>query len=119
MSDAVQMRLVDGRQIGRLDEGALIGEYEETLSTAGNGSSVLIPAGAHNVTVTLSFEGEGASGKVQATTDPVQKVLDDEATWVDWPHGEVSDMTQDRTKSVTALRQVCVNPESTLTIRAA
>lgn len=94
-----------------------IHEYEETLESPGNGEWILVPAGITSINCTLYFSG-GGSGKIQTTSSSIEKVNANNAVAVDWPHGEVSDTTQDTTSPVTAIRQVCVGATSILALRA-
>lgn len=93
-------------------------EYAETLTSVGNGESVLIPSDISNISVTVSFTG-GASGYVQATTDMIGSVILGTAIWVTWEAGEVSVTTQDSAYPPTAIRAVQSGAGTmTMTVRA-
>lgn len=80
-------------------------EYEETLSSGTNGTSVIIPSGSRSVQVTVTPQPVG-EGKVQATTSRVGSIQNDTAEWVDWPAGNVTAATQDVCDAPSAIRLV-------------
>ena len=88
--------------------------HEEELSSPGNGAWILKPNGTSGMGVTLSISS--GSGKVQATTDSIDKVINDTAEGVDWDLGTVSGTVQDTAIQLTAVRQV--NISGTTTIKA-
>lgn len=93
-------------------------EYEENLSSPGNGESLLIPDDIASIVVTVSFSG-GASGRVEATSDKLQTVKDDLSKWVSWVSGDVSITTQDVAYPPTSLRMVQLSAGTMkMTVRA-
>lgn len=81
-------------------------EYSESLSSAGNGVTVLIPDDIQNVTVHVLPAG-GASGKVQFTLSDVSIVkIGIGINWIDWDAGLVSSSETDVLFPVTAIRVV-------------
>lgn len=80
----------------------------ETLTSAGDGESVLLPIrpdGRREAAVTLSGPASW-SAKVQATNSTVADVRNDTAVWFDWPDGVVSATTNRIIYNATAVRQV-------------
>lgn len=70
-------------------------EYEGVLSSVAAGDWILIPDGIYwGVSVTVSFT-DSAQGKVQTTTDTINKIIANTAIPVDWPLGTVSANTSD------------------------
>lgn len=92
-------------------------EYEETLSSPGNGVWIKNPNGILGSAVTLEISG--GSGKVQATTSLMSKVDADLAVGVDWAQGVVTGTIQDYVIPVTAIRQVNVSGTTKITVRSA
>lgn len=82
-------------------------EYQETLTGAGNGESVLVPDDIRNIVATVSFTA-GAQGYIQATSDNIDTVKTGSPIWVTWGAGQVSVTTQDVAIPPTALRMVQV-----------
>jgi len=81
-------------------------EYEESLSSSGNGDWLLIPDDMSGISVTVQASG-GATAKVQTTIDPLSVVKSGTGiTAVDWDYGEVTTPTQDYAMPVTAIRLV-------------
>ncbi len=103
-------------QAGRIDSIAF--EYDDTLTSAINGNSVIIPTNINKGAVTLQITG-GGSGKIQTTTNLLQDVIDDNGVvWVDWDSGTVAATTQDILEvAVTAIRQVNVSGNSRMMLR--
>ena len=91
-------------------------EYEDTLSSAIDGSSVIVPENIKNLSVTLQISA--GSGKVQTTTSKLEDVLNNNAVWVDWDNGVVTSTTQDSCVPITAIRQVNVSGTTKLLVRA-
>jgi hypothetical protein len=89
------------------DQKIVAWEYEQSLSGAGNGDSILIPDEVKQITLTLSF-ATGATGRVEATTSSIAKVKAGTAVWVAWDAGVVATTTQDALYPVTAIRAVQV-----------
>lgn len=115
MAIAYMTRVTIPKYENRIDQYGF--EYEETLDSAGNGNSVLIPDVVRNIGVTLQVLS--GTGKIQTTTNKVQDVIDDNnVVWVDWDSGVVSTTTQDSCSPVTALRMVNVSGEQRLLMRA-
>lgn len=95
-------------------------EYEETLVAIGNGKTILMPDDVSSVVVTATFSA-GASGYIEATSDVVQKVKNEDPNlqWIIWDSGTVDITTQDYCIPPTALRMVQVGAgEMTMTMRA-
>jgi hypothetical protein len=91
-------------------------EYNDTLATPGNGSSVINPDNVKIISVTLQITA--GQGKVQATTSLLSDVLADTAVWVDWDAGNVTATTQDTANPVTAIRQVNTSGTTKMMVRA-
>lgn len=78
------------------------------LNKSENGDWCLIPDNVNSVQVTVSFTN-GASGKVQATTDLVEDIKNEnDIIPVDWIWGEVEETLQDTCKPPSALRAVMI-----------
>lgn len=93
-------------------------EYQETLTSSGNGDSVIIPDCVSKISVTLEITG-GGSGRIQATTNLLQDVLDDNnVVWIDWDNGVVAASTQDAMEPATAIRVVNVSGTTRIMARA-
>jgi hypothetical protein len=110
----INMNIANVKDISEANEEAW--EIEEELSSAGNGKSVIIPAGCVQIAVTL--EVTAGEGKVQASTSLLSDVKADTAVWVDWPSGNVTVNTQQASVPVTALRQVNVSGTTKIILRA-
>lgn len=81
-------------------------EYSYELDAIGNGDWILIPDDIQNVAVVFT-NTDGASGKIQATLDPIEVVKSGSGiTPVDWDLGDVTDTAQDVAVPVTAIRLV-------------
>lgn len=82
-------------------------EYEEELQNNVNGKVLIIPPNVQSVAVTLEIYGT-ASGKVQATTNKLQDVLNEASNvvWVDWDNGVLANTAQDFVYPCTAIRLV-------------
>lgn len=92
-------------------------EYEESLSSAGNGKSILIPDGINSVTVQV--EPSGCTVKVQATIDKIKEIINNNAVWVDWDLGDVTSNSQDACIPPSAIRLVQLNAgNSKIKVRA-
>ena len=98
--------------------GRLVYHYTSALAAAGNGISILIPAGAAYVTVTAQGGG-GASACVYTSTDSVDIVKADAAvTWVAWNAGSVTAAVGSVFYPVSAIRVVQTSSgTSKLTVR--
>ncbi|MDD5589374.1 MAG: hypothetical protein PHP92_04940 [Candidatus Nanoarchaeia archaeon] len=92
-------------------------EYEINLNVVGNSDWVLLPLGVEKLSCTLSVSN-GASAKVQASTDSISTIKTGIPIAVDWDLGAVAASTQDSVEKITALRLVqTVAGNSKLTIR--
>ena len=92
-------------------------DYEEELSSAGDGNIILMPAGNLKTSVGIIINDAGA-GKVQYSITPVWKILEDEdnAEFLDWSLGTVTSSTIDELSSpVSALK--LVNSSGTVKIQ--
>ena len=91
-------------------------EYDDQLSSPGNGNTVIVPAGVTVISVTLGITT--GSGKIQTTTNLLDDVISNTGiVWQDWDDGVVTDNTQDYTSAVTAIRQVNVSGTSRMMLR--
>lgn len=97
--------------------GKPIYEAEETLSGAGNGSTIMLADGQGPVeSIIVSLIINSGEGKLQTTASNVTDVKDDNANWVDWDQGSVTVTTTDVFYNVTAIR--AVNVSGTIKIEA-
>lgn len=94
-------------------------EFSESLSGAGNGSTVIIPRGLNIGVMVTVIPGGGATAKAQLTTDSIEDVQVEAATvtWSDWDLGAVSSTMSDIGAPATAFRLVQVGT-GTATIKA-
>jgi hypothetical protein len=82
-------------------------EYEETISSPGNGEWVEFPNGVNGAAVELEIAtGEG---RVEATLDSLSEVQAGTANGIAWDFGNVTGTTQDWVVPVTALRGVNIS----------
>jgi hypothetical protein len=81
--------------------------HEEVLTSPGNGAWILKPNGTNGMGVTLSISS--GVGKVQATTDSIDNIINGSAEGVDWDLGTVSGTEQDSAVQLTAVRQVNIS----------
>jgi len=97
---------------------AMSWDYKDTLSSSGNGNAVIIPPGVDSVQVALM--PTAGSGKIQATLDKYEDVIDDPdaVDWVDWPSGVIAIGTQDSVNPPTAVRQVNVTGTTKMNVVA-
>ena len=79
-------------------------EFSESLSSPGNGDSVLIPRGAQSILISLKITS--GEGKVQYSNSSIASVKADTAEWTDWDAGSVTSDTDDVLYPVTAIRVV-------------
>jgi len=103
----IEMQVVNTK-VGRpRDGGTLLNAFEAEASLVGISISdyVLIPSEVNSISVTVSFTG-GATGYVEATTDIIDKVVAETATWLIWNQGEVSVTTQDSAYPPSAIRAI-------------
>lgn len=93
-------------------------EYQDVLSTASNGDTVIIPENIKNISATLEITS--GSGKIQTTTSLLNDVINNPGSvvWVDWDMGVISTTEQDSCLPVTAIRQVNVSGTTKMILRA-
>lgn len=91
-------------------------EFSASYTVAGAQEHVLIPGGVGVVTFTIV--PDGGTSKVQATTDPEDKIVNGTATWVDHPDGAVGTTLQDGLDPVSALRVFVVSGSAAFSVRA-
>ena len=93
-------------------------EDEVSLAAVANSDPIMIPAGITKISVCLSMSG-GGKGKIQATTDKVNTVINGTPVWMDWTLGEVAVNAQDSAEPCTAIRLAQTFAGATkLTVRA-
>jgi hypothetical protein len=94
--------------------------YGHTINLESVGSSqwLILPELSTQITVTISFE-DGATGKVQHSTDQIKDIKSGNAIPIDWPWGIVDSNQSHACDPVTALRLVQSTPgKSKLTLRS-
>jgi hypothetical protein len=94
-------------------------EYQESLAAAGNGNTLMIPAGITALAVTVLASG-GATARLEATMDGVDEIIGNTETYIAWPDGEVTSETDMSLSPATrAIRIVQTGAgASTLKVRA-
>ena len=93
-------------------------DYSETISDGENGNSILIPNDLVG-SLTCTVIAGSNTGKVQFSTSREIDVLNDNATWQDWPQGTVTGTTYDvLVGPVSSIRGVSVSGEITLEVIA-
>lgn len=91
-------------------------ESSEALTSAGNGSWIIIPTGIQIISIILNvFAG---SGSVQVTNSPVYEVKTGSPYVLTWDDGVVTSTTQSAVLPVTAIRQVNTSGTTILELRA-
>jgi hypothetical protein len=80
-------------------------EKEIILNTLGESKWIIIPEKIKVIDVTVSFSG-GASGKMQTTTDLVDRIKNGSPVIIDWPFGIVNSNISKSCKPVSAMRAV-------------
>jgi len=95
-------------------------QYTDSLSAAGSGKSILIPAGVHSVAVTAQAAGGGTSVIVYTSTDSLAVVEADSAvTWIAWAAGAITTATASTFYPVTAIKIIQTGTgTSSITVRA-
>ena len=91
-------------------------EYADSLNSASNGDTVIIPDNVRFVSVALLITA--GSGYVEATISKLADVLAGTGVWVVWDKGTITSSAQDSCIPVTALRQVNVSGTTKLQLRA-
>lgn len=80
-------------------------DYEEVLTAEGDGDWILIPDMVSIIVVTVSFQN-GASGKVQDTSERTATIKNGDPVTNDWDAGIVSITTRDSADPPAAIRAV-------------